>query len=67
VAEDQGTPGDAGGAAQQSTPVPTVVEGDVHFYFPVEIEVRPAEAGVDVDEVVGKALSQLVHGIKSTA
>jgi hypothetical protein len=65
--ENEGLRGDTGAGAQPTAPVPTVIDGEVHFYFPVEIEVRPAEAGVDVNEVVDKTLSQLVHGIKSTA
>jgi hypothetical protein len=37
----------------------------VHYYFPVEIEVRGASADVNVDAVVAEALRRLTEGIRS--
>lgn len=37
----------------------------VHYYFPVEIEVRNESAEVDRDAIIAEALRRLTEGIRS--
>jgi hypothetical protein len=55
-----------GPAMGPGPPTPTVDDGTLHLYFPVEIEVLPAADASDVDAAADRALGRLVQGLQST-
>ena len=67
-----GVGGSSDGASFFSTGDDTSAEADVgeeaeqivHYYFPVEVEVRSASADVDLDHIVAETLRRLTESIR---
>jgi hypothetical protein len=55
----------AAGSEAQATQVAEDAQSVIHYYFPVEIEVRAAPEAMDLDEIVQATLSHLAQSLES--
>lgn len=55
----------AAGSEAQATQVTEDAQSVIHYYFPVEIEVRAAPEPMDTDEIVQATLNHLAQSLES--
>lgn len=55
----------AAGSEAQAELVADDARAVIHYYFPVEIEVRAAPASTDFEAVIQEALRRLAQGLRS--
>jgi hypothetical protein len=56
----------AAGSEAQAERVIDDARQEIHYHFPVEVEVRAAPEGLDVEDIIAQTLSRLSHGLENS-